>query len=224
MKFKGESAEYRKLRDDLLEAEMALKDQRERVASLRRGLPMSSIVQTDYIFREGPSDINDDSPANFRDVRLSQLFAPGKDRLIIDHMMWAANDKLPCPMCNMWADGYAAIAPHISDKVNFALVAKVDLVTLRQWARSRGWNKIRLLSSHDNAFNKDFLMEEDAGRQRPGVSVFSRAADGKIYHFYTTEASLGQGHHRGIDLYSPVWNLFDLLPEGRENWMPKHAY
>jgi len=139
-------------------------------------------------------------------------------------MMWAANDKLPCPMCNMWADGYAAIAPHISDKVNFALVAKVDLVTLRQWARSRGWNKIHLLSSHDNAFNKDFLMEEDAGRQRPGVSVFSRAADGKIYHFYTTEASLGQGHHRGIDLYSPVWNLFDLLPEGRENWMPKHAY
>jgi len=224
MKFKGESAEYRKLRDDLLEAEMALKDQRERVASLRRGLPMSSIVQTDYIFREGPSDINDDSPANFHDVRLSQLFAPGKDRLIIDHMMWAANDKLPCPMCNMWADGYAAIAPHISDKVNFALVAKVDLVTLRQWARSRGWNKIRLLSSYDNAFNKDFLMEEDAGRQRPGVSVFSRAADGKIYHFYTTEASLGQGHHRGIDLYSPVWNLFDLLPEGRENWMPKHAY
>ena len=224
MKFKGESAEYRKLRDELLEAEIALKDQRERVASLRRRLPMSSIVRTDYIFREGPSDINDDSPADFRDVRLSQLFAPGKDRLIIDHMMWAANDKLPCPMCNMWADGYAAIAPHVSNKVNFALVAKVDLATLRQWARGRGWNKIRLLSSHDNSFNKDLLMEEEAGRQRPGVSVFSRAADGKIHHFYTTEASLGQGHHRGIDLYSPVWNLFDLLPEGRENWMPKHAY
>src|SRR5579864_5438371 len=153
MKFKGESAEYRKLRDDLLEAEMALKDQRERVASLRRGLPMSSIVQTDYIFREGPSDINDDSPANFHDVRLSQLFAPGKDRLIIDHMMWAANDKLPCPMCNMWADGYAAIAPHISDKVNFALVAKVDIGRLRDWARRRGWDKIRLLSSHDSTFN-----------------------------------------------------------------------
>ena len=224
MKFKGESAEYRKLRDQLLEAEMALKDQRERVAVLRRQLPMSAVVQTDYIFREGPSDIRDESPASFRDVRLSQLFAPGKDRLIIDHMMWGANDKLPCPMCNMWADGYAAIAPHVSNKVNFALVAKVDLATLRGWARSRGWNKIRLLSSHDNTFNSDFLMEESGGRQRPGVSVFSRAADGKIYHVYTTEASLGQGHHRGIDLFSPVWNLFDLLPEGRENWTPKHSY
>ena len=185
---------------------------------------MGALVETDYVFREGPSDIRDDSPANFRDVRLSQLFAPGKDRLIIDHMMWAANDKLPCPMCNMWADGYAAIAPHVGNKVNFVLVTKVDLATLREWARRRGWDKIRFLSSHDNTFNKDFHMEEDAGRQRPGVSVFNRAADGKIYHFYTTEASFAPGRHRAIDLYSPVWNLFDLLPEGRENWMPKHSY
>jgi predicted dithiol-disulfide oxidoreductase (DUF899 family) len=224
MKFKGESDEYRKLRAELLEAEIALKNQRERVAVLRRQLPMSGVVGTDYIFREGPSDLRDDSPANFRNVRLSQLFAPEKDRLIIDHMMWAAGEKLPCPMCNMWADGYAAIAPHVSNKVNFVLVAKVDLATLRAWGRSRDWNKIRLLSSRHNSFNADFLMEENGGSQRPGVSVFSRAADGKIYHFYTTEASLGQGHHRGIDLFSPVWNLFDLLPEGRENWMPKHAY
>ncbi len=224
MKFKGESNEYRKLRDQLLEAEIALKDQRERVAVLRRQLPMGGLVETDYVFREGPSDIRDESPANFRDVRLAQLFAPGKDSLIIDHMMWAANDKLPCPMCNMWADGYAAIAAHVGNKVNFALVAKAELATLRDWARRRGWDKIRLLSSHDNTFNRDFLMEEDGGRQRPGVSVFSRAADGKIHHFYTTEASIAPGHHRAIDLYSPVWNLFDLLPEGRENWMPKHSY
>ena len=223
MKFKGESDKYRKLRDQLLEAESELKDQRERVAVLRRQLPMGALVETDYIFREGPSDIRDDSPASFRDVRLSQLFAPGKDRLIIDHMMWGANDKLPCPMCNMWADGYAGIAPHVSNKVNFALVAKVDLARLREWARSRGWDKIWLLSSHDNTFNKDFNVEDEKG-QRPGVSVFSRAEDGKIYHFYTTEASLGPGHHRGIDLFSPVWNLLDLLPEGRENWMPKHSY
>ena len=225
MKFKGESDEYRKLRDQLLEAEVALKDQRERVAVLRRQLPTGALVETDYVFREGPTDIRDASHANFRDVRLSELFTPVKDRLIIDHMMWAAKDKLPCPMCNLWADGYAAIAPHVSNKVNFALVAKVDLAALRDWARRRGWDKIRLLSSHDNTFNQDFLMEEEGnGKQRPGVSVFSRAANGKIHHFYTTEATLGPGHHRGIDLFSPVWNLLDLLPEGRENWMPKHAY
>jgi predicted dithiol-disulfide oxidoreductase (DUF899 family) len=24
----------------------------------------------------------------------------------------------------------------------------------------------------------------------------------------------------GIDLFTPVWNLFDLLPEGRDDWTP----
>ena len=118
---KGESEEYRNLRNQLLEAEIALKDQTERVAALRRKLPAGPLVETDYIFREGPSDLRDESPANFRDVRLSELFAPGKDSLIVDHMMWGPNDKLPCPICNMWADGYAGIAQHISNKVNSSL-------------------------------------------------------------------------------------------------------
>lgn len=219
----GESIQYRSARNRLLQAEIAMKDQRERVAQMRRELPMGRVVATDYVFREGPADLNDEAAANVRDIRLSELFADGKDSLIVDHLMWAAGDKLPCPMCNMWADGYDAVAQHIGNKVNFVLVAKVEIARLRDWARRRGWDKIRLLSSHDNTFNRDFLVEDDKG-QRPGVSVFRRQPDGRIYHFYTTEAALGPGHHRGIDLFSPVWNLLDLLPEGRENWMPKHFY
>ena len=220
---KGESQEYRKLRDQLLEAELALKDQTERVAALRRQLPRGPLVETDYVFREGSADLRDQSPANLREVRLSELFAPGKDTLIVDHMMWHPPDQLPCRMCNMWADGYAAIGPHVSDKVNFVLVSKVEIGRLRDWGRRRGWDKIRLLSSHDNTFNRDYFVEDENG-QRPAVSVFRRAPDGKIYFTYTTEMSRGEGHHRGIDPFSPVWHLFDLLPEGRENWMPKHSY
>jgi predicted dithiol-disulfide oxidoreductase (DUF899 family) len=156
-------------------------------------------------------------------VRLSELFAPGKDSLIVDHMMWGPNDKLPCPMCNMWADGYAGIAQHLGNKVNFVLVSKVEIGRLREWGRSRGWDKMRLLSSHDNTFNRDFFVEDEKG-QRPAVSVFRRAPDGKIYFTYTTEMSRAPGHHRGIDPFSAVWHLYDLLPEGRENWMPKHFY
>jgi len=222
-RFPGESAEYREARNRLLEAEIALKDQRERVAQLRRQLPMGGLVETDYVFREGPADIRDDSAAGIREVRLSQLFAGGKESLIVDHMMWAPADKLPCRMCNMWADGYNAIAQHAGDKVNFVLVSKVDIERLRDWGRRRGWDKIRLLSCHDNTFHHDFQVEDEQG-QKPSVSVFRRQPDGKIYHFYTTEAALARAHHRGIDLFSPVWNLFDLLPEGREMWMPKHFY
>lgn len=228
VKLQGESDEYRKLRNQLLEAEIALKDQREAVAVLRRQLPMGPLVETDYVFREGPADIWDESPDHFKDVRLSELFAPGKDRLIVDHMMYAPNAKSPCPMCSMWADGYNAIAAHVSQKVNFVLVAKVELGKLRDLARQRGWDKIRLLSSAPSTFNADFQVEDERG-QHPGVSVFSRERDGKIHHFYTTEASLRPGpnnnpNHRGIDLFSPVWNLFDLLPEGRGDWFPKLSY
>jgi predicted dithiol-disulfide oxidoreductase (DUF899 family) len=223
VKFEGESEAYRKLRNQLLEAEIALKDQTERVAVLRRQLPTGPLVATDYVFREGPADIRDESPANFRDVRLSELFAPGKDSLIVDHMMWSPKDELPCRMCNMWADGYAGIAQHVSDKVNFVLVSKVEIARLREWGRLRGWDKIRLLSSHASTFNRDYHAEDEKG-QRPAVSVFRRAPDGKIHFTYTTEMSHAPGHHRGIDPFSPVWHLYDLLPEGRENWMPKHFY
>jgi predicted dithiol-disulfide oxidoreductase (DUF899 family) len=68
----------------------------------------------------------------FKDVRLSDLFAPGKNRLIVDHMMWGATDMSACPMCTMWADGYNAVAPHVSQKANFVLVAKVEIGALRE--------------------------------------------------------------------------------------------
>ena len=32
------------------------------------------------------------------------------------------------------------------------------------------------------------------------------------------------GRRRGIDLLSPVWNLLDLTPEGRGEWLPSLAY
>jgi predicted dithiol-disulfide oxidoreductase (DUF899 family) len=220
----GESPEYRRLRNELLAAEITLKDERERVAQLRRQLPMGAAVKQDYVFREGPHDLRNNDPSHFFDTRFSTLFQDGKDTLIVDHLMYAPKNERACLMCSMWADGYDAIAHHVGDKVNFVLVARAPLEKLRLWGHRRGWSKIRLLSSYANSFNRDFNVETTDADQHPAVSVFKRLPNGEIYHFYTTEGSLGGGHHRGIDLFSPVWNLFDLLPEGRENWMPKHFY
>ncbi len=214
---------YHLHREKLLAAEIALRDQIEQVAALRRQLPLGAPVTTDYVFLEGGEDLYDDSPDSYHETRLSELFSPGKDHLIVIHTMFAASDDEPCVMCNMWADGYNAVAPHVSDKTNLVLVAKADIGKLRQWARGRRWDSIRLLSSHDNTFNRDYRMEEEGGEQNPGVSVFRRV-DGTIYHFYSCQAELDGEHNRGIDLYSPVWNLFDLLPDGRGDWMPSYIY
>jgi predicted dithiol-disulfide oxidoreductase (DUF899 family) len=217
-----ESKEYRAAREKLLQAEMALRDQREQVAALRRSLPPGPPVQ-DYVFREGPPDPSRNDPAAFFDTPLSRLFAPGKDSLVVYHFMFGPDWELGCPMCTMWIDGYDAVAPHVTQRANFALSARAELGKVRAYARSRGWNHLRLLSSAGNSFTADFGMEKN-GDQLPGVSVFHREPDGAIRHCYTGGAITGEGQYRGLDLLSPVWHLFDLLPEGRGDWMPKHRY
>ncbi len=219
-----QSSEYRKIRDELLEAEFVLKDQRERVAELRRRLPRGTKMETDYIFQEGPDDLTKNSESDFFETRLSQLFENGKDELIVDHMMFSPDWEQGCPMCSMWADGYDAIGHHITDKVNFALIARAQLNKLREWGHKRGWRRLKLLSSTNNTFNQDLGVEISRDRQLPAMSVFTRDEKGDIYHFYTTEGSLFERHHRAMDLFTPVWNLFDLLPSGRGDWFPKHFY
>jgi predicted dithiol-disulfide oxidoreductase (DUF899 family) len=221
--FSGESADYQQRREELLAAEIALKDQVERVATLRRQLPVGMRVP-DYVFREGPPDLSQQDAADFADVRLSDLFTDGHDTLIVDHLMFAAADDEPCVMCSMWADGYNTVWPHFVQRASFVLVAKAEIGKLRGFARRRGWDRIRLLSSHDSTFNRDFGMEEADGSQNPGLSVFTRTPDGAVYHRYTTGAELDEQNNRGIDLCTPVWNLFDLLPQGRGDWYPSHSY
>ena len=98
------------------------------------------------------------------------------------------------------------------------------LRVLAQWARVRGWQNVRLVSSHGSSLKDDLRMQDGEGRQQPGVSVFTREPDGRIRHFYTGEAMMAPEHFRGMDLLSPVWNLLDLLPEGRGDWMPRLDY
>ena len=91
--FPGESTAYEQKRQELLAAETSLRDQVERVAQLRRALPLGKAVP-DYVFREGPADLSCNNSADFRDVKLSELFAHGHDELIVVHLMFAANDEL----------------------------------------------------------------------------------------------------------------------------------
>jgi predicted dithiol-disulfide oxidoreductase (DUF899 family) len=77
--FPGESAEYRAERNRLLEQETELRRAMEAVAAARRRLPPGGTVPQDYVFQtQGPGG----SPA---EVRLSELFAPGKGSLVIQH-------------------------------------------------------------------------------------------------------------------------------------------
>src|SRR6266581_8872203 len=92
--FSDEGDDYRRRREELLAAEIALKDQVERVAEMRRALPLG-MHTPDYVFREGPLDLTQSDPADVRDVRLADLFTDGHDTLLVEHLMFAAGDEEP---------------------------------------------------------------------------------------------------------------------------------
>ena len=93
VRFPGESADYREARDRLLEAEMGLRKHLEEVAALRRKLPLGGEVVQDYVFTAGATDLNDSRTE--QKVRLSELFQPGKDTLIVYSFMFGPNMKEP---------------------------------------------------------------------------------------------------------------------------------
>ena len=225
--FPGESDEYRDARDALLRAEMALIEQIERVAEMRRALPPGGPLKEDYVFEQGADDFRDTKTVHR--VRLSELFG-NHNTLILINTMWSPGAEFPCPACNSLADGYNATAAHLSARVAFALVTRAPLSQLRPWAAAaRGWNDLRLLSSHGNTFNQDYRAQTADDSQIPSITVFTKDGEGQIRHFYSVE-----GHwlkpvegrdQRMLDLYWPLWLLLDLTPEGRgSDWYPAYSY
>lgn len=222
-RLQNEPRGYLQKREELRQAEMEMFRTIEKVAALRRALPAGADVR-DYVFQEGPRDLSaGDTPV--RDVRLSELFtAPGR-ALIVYHFMFGKRNATACPMCTMWIDSFNGVAAHVAQNVDVAIVAAADPAALRAYARTRGWHNLRLLSAGDSTFKYDFRSENAEGQQDSALSVFTRDADGRLCHFYTTHPWLDDDmNERGIDLLVPVYNVLDLTPHGRGDWYASLDY
>jgi predicted dithiol-disulfide oxidoreductase (DUF899 family) len=236
----GESPEYRAARDRLLEREIELRRMTEAVAAARRELPPGGPIQLDYVFHGAGAD---GAPT---DVRLSELFEPGKDSLVIYSFMFPRDPgdaspgpasgstallplaEGPCPSCTAFLDQLDGAAEHAGQHINLAVVAKAPLPRLLAFAAERGWRRLRLLSSAANTYNRDYHGETAEGAQRPMLNVFHR--DGEtIRHFWGSElfdAPPDPGQDpRHVGTLEPLWNLFDLTPEGRPtDWEEQLSY
>ncbi len=229
--FPGESPKYRAARDRLLAQEIELRRNMEAVAAERRQLPQGGPVPQDYVFHgEGGGE-------GSKEVRLSELFEPGKDSLAIYSFMFPRDPEDdrpgpvreeetarlplaegPCPSCVALLDQLDGAMEHATQHVNFAVIAKAPIGRVLGFARERGWRRLCLLSSANNTYNSDYLAETPEGAQRPMLNVFHR--DGEtIRHFWGSElfyAPWDPGQDpRHVGTLEPVWNLFDLTPEGR---------
>jgi predicted dithiol-disulfide oxidoreductase (DUF899 family) len=240
IRFPGESPQYRAARDRLLEREIELRRATEAVAAARRELPAGGVVPKDYIFQGASAG---GTPSN---VRLSELFAPGKESLVIYSFMFPRDPgdtragaktgetallplaESPCPSCTALLDQLDGAAAHAGQHINLAVVAKAPLPRIVTFAKERGWRRLRLLSSANNTYNRDYHGETAEGWQRPMLNVFHR--DGEtIRHFWASEllyAPTDPGQDpRHVGTLEPLWNLFDLIPEGRPaHWDEQMSY
>jgi predicted dithiol-disulfide oxidoreductase (DUF899 family) len=222
VRFPGESAKYRSARNSLLKDEMVLRAQIESVAAKRRKLPLGGEVPEDYVFDELTAD------GAVRQVRMSELFASGKDTLIIYSYMFGPKMSAPCVSCTSILDGLDGQSVHVNQRVNFVVVAKAPIDRVMKVAQERGWNGLRLLSSARNTYNRAYHGENEREDQLPSLNVFVKR-DGRIHHFYQSEllfAPTERGQDgRHVDMIWPLWNLFDVTPEGRgTDWYPRLRY
>ena len=227
-RFPGESDAYRLARNRLLAAEIELRRTIERVAAQRRALPPGGAVPHDYVFEE--------TADGGGQVRFSELFAPGKDTLVIYSFMfprWSGDTRpgpaegetarlplaeTPCPSCTSILDSLDGAARHLARPLNFVVVAKSDPARIGNFAQERGWRNLRLLSSRNNNYNLDYQAESPEGEQSPVLNVFTRDGDG-FRHRWATElmfAPRDEGEEpRHVDSIWPIWNVLDMTPGGR---------
>jgi len=229
---KKQSAETKEVRQvvskpEWLEARRALLSKEKEatkgldaVVEARRALPWTKV--SDYVFKS----------TNGSAVKLSDLFAAGKDDLICYHFMFDGDWDDGCSSCSLWCDGLNGYLPHIQSRANFVVIAKAGKDKLQKIQSRKQWG-FKLLSSADNDFNKDCGVEPTEQEletkfpynfgtgtpfkisQFPGISIFHRDEKGNIYLTYGAQA-------RGLDMVNACYQLFDFLPKGRDGFEVRH--
>ena len=220
--------EWVEARKALLEKEKAFQRRRDELAAELRDLPWVA-VEEDYVFT-GP-----DGP-----VKLSDLFA-GRSQLIVQHFMFEPDWSEGCPSCSFWADGWDPLVVHLNHRdVSMAAVSIAPIEKLQAYAERMGWS-FTWVSSAGTSFNRDFQVSATPeeveqgettynyrrtrpyGLEAPGMSVFFKDEDGRVFHTYSTYA-------RGLDRLNAAYHYLDMVPKGRDEddlpwpmaWLRRH--
>ncbi len=206
-RYPNESPEYRHARNELLEDEKALVEMTKALAEKRRRLPPGGALKEDYVFHRA----NDGKVG--QPVRMSELFGD-KPTLILYNFMYGPGWDNPCPSCTSLMDGFDRTAYQVTADAAFCGIAKALPKKINEFAKTRGWSQIDLVSGYGTTYQADYCCQgENDDMQWPILHVF-RKHKGDIVHFWGTEL---QGNH--VDTVWPYWNLMDFTPEGRPDRM-----
>lgn len=208
--------EWLEARKEFLSKEKEFTRLREQLSQERRNLPWVE-VEKEYSFL-GPNG----------QEKLTDLF-DGRSQLVIYHFMFGPDWEEGCPSCSFWADNFNGIIVHLNQRdVTMLAVSRAPLEKLEAYKARLGWS-FKWVSSLDSDFNFDFQASYsseqsetdqvyynfeyreagEADSEHPGISVFYKDDQGKIYHTYSTYA-------RGLDMTNNAYHYLDLVPKGRD--------
>ncbi len=206
--------EWLRARVALLAREKDLTRQRDELSRQRRELPWVRVEKT-YRFA-GPKGTE----------ALADLFR-GRSQLVVYHFMFGPDWEEGCPSCSLLCDHVDGALVHLEHRdVTLTAVSRAPFPKIEAFKRRMGW-RFPWVSSHGSDFNYDFHVsatdEEKRGgkvyynyrtedflvEDLPGISVFLKDADGRIYHTYSAYA-------RGGEPLIGAYAWLDLVPKGRD--------
>jgi len=174
------------------------------------------------------------------ETKLSELFE-GRSQLIIYHFMFGPQAETGCPSCSLITDSIDPSRPHLAARdVSLVLVSRAPVERLMAYRERMGWS-VPWVSSASSRFNPDFQASTDDVNadgtffynfenmnryppgEQPGISVFRKGDDGRIFHTYSAYA-------RGLEVFMPTYTLLDYVPQGRDEqglpwgmaWVRRH--
>jgi len=209
-RYPNESADYRRSRNELLGAELEARRAIERAAELRRRLPLGGEIPEDYEFT------TTDPEGKVDRIRMSALFKPDQNTLLLYSFMFGPDMDAPCPSCASILDALDGELPHLEQRVSFAAVIRSPIERVVSLISARGWRHLRVVSSEGTSYNHDYHGEDGDGSQQPTMNVFEKNGDGIFHLWGAEEAPSDPGQEpRNLDLFWPLWHLLDLTREGR---------
>jgi predicted dithiol-disulfide oxidoreductase (DUF899 family) len=196
---------------------------RDQLSQERRDLPWE-LVEKEYVFEgdRGKQTLEDAFDGRSQLVIYHAMFNP---ETAGSHTTWTKDAA--CFVCTFWMDNFNGITVHLNHRdITMAAISLAPYPALAAYKKRMGWS-FPWLSSVGTDFNFDYRVSfsEDAIKagpveynytsspasmtEAPGLSVFFKNDDGRIYHTYSTYA-------RGLDMLNVAYHYMDLVPKGRD--------
>ncbi len=214
--YPNDSAEYRVARTRLLAEEIELRRQIERVAAMRRELPLGGQPPS-YAFLD----------ENGKTVGLADLFGR-HDTLITYFWMYGPQRERPCPMCTSFLGSIDHPARDLEQRVALAVLGRSPVSRQLAFARERGWRNLKFYQTVGDDFARDYRGLAPNGDEWAALDVWVKR-DGAVRHFWAGEMDASTADPaqdpRGAPDVAPLWTLLDMTPGGRgDKWYPQLEY